>query len=261
MPRSDHSPAPQRRFVEVAYAILASINDGEYAAGARLPAERDLALAKGVSRQTVREALLVLELIGAISIRHGDGIYVAVPAAPIVEADEAVLYGDPRELIESRRLLEPITTRLAAERASDARIAELGDILRAGEEGGPNPQRGTYGSGFNFHAELASSGGNVMLGSVVSQLVNVEQHPLWRLINEQALRAPGARESQRAQHHAILQAIADRDPDRAEAQMREHLEELESYIFAPGLSLAHAGEGSPRIEMPTRTRAGTRSRD
>jgi GntR family uxuAB operon transcriptional repressor len=252
MPRSDQSGASQRRYIDVAYGILASIGSGELQAGQRLPAERELALAKGVSRQTVREALLVLELIGAISIRHGDGIYVAAPTAPVIDSKDAVLRGDPRELIESRRLLEPITTRMAAERATGAEIAALRDLLRDTDEG---VQPAGLSGGVNFHAELAACSGNMMLSSVVSQLVNIEQHPLWRLINAQALRLPGARESQRAQHHAILQAVADRDLDRAESEMREHLEELQAYIFSPGQMFLHPSEIAPMIELPASMRS------
>ena len=248
MGRSDHSGASQRRYVDVAHGILTSIGSGELVAGQRLPAERDLALAKGVSRQTVREALLVLELIGAISIRHGDGIYVAEPTAPVIDAKDAVLRGDPRELIESRRTLEPVTTRMAAERATDAQIAGLQELLRYTGDG---VRSDSLDGGLDFHAELAACSGNAMLSSVVSQLVNIEQHPLWRLINEQALRLPGARESQRAQHHAILQAVVERDVDRAEQQMREHLEDLQSYIFSSSQTYLYSAEIVSMVELPT----------
>ena len=251
MARPDQPGASQRRYIDVAYGMLASISSGELVAGQRLPAERELALANGVSRQTVREALLALELVGAISIRHGDGIYVAAPATPVIGSKDAVLCGDPREVIESRRLLEPLTTRLAAERATDAQIAALQEFLHDTDEG---RQPTALGGGLNFHAELAACSGNVMLSSVVSQLVNIEQHPLWRLINAQALRLPGARESQRAQHHAILQAVADRDFDRAEREMREHLEQLQAYIFSPGQMFQHSSEIPPMIELPAAMR-------
>ncbi|OLT00304.1 hypothetical protein BJF90_36135 [Pseudonocardia sp. CNS-004] len=192
--------------------------------------------------------MLVLELIGAVSIRHGDGIYVAEPTSPVIDAKDAVLRGDPRELIESRRMLEPLTTRMAAERATDDQIAGLQELLRYTDDG---VQQISLHGGLNFHAELAACSGNAMLSSVVSQLVNIEQHPLWRLINEQALRLPGARDSQRAQHHAILQAVMERDVDRAERQMREHLEDLQSYIFSPSQMYLYSSEIASMAELPT----------
>lgn len=252
MTRSDVSAAPRRRYVDVAYGILASINAGEFPPGMRLPGDRDMAVAKGTSRQTVREALLVLELIGAVTIRHGDGVYVSDPAAPTLDADNALLYGDPIEVIETRRLWEPITTRLAAERITDEQMSVLEELV-TGTHDEDGPTRADIAPGLQFHAELAKCSGNAMMGSVVEQLVNIERHPLWRLVNEQALRVPGARRSQRAEHREILAAVAQHDADRAEAAMREHLAQLQAYIFAPSESSARLGD----LDKP---RAGARRR-
>jgi DNA-binding FadR family transcriptional regulator len=238
----EQTGSSQRRFVDVAYGILASINAGEYAVGQRLPTDRELSVEKGVSRQTVREALLVLELIGAISIRHGDGVYVSPPATPDVDGEGAILFGDPRNVIESRRLLEPITTRLAAERITDEQLASLTELIA--HHGGSIDRRHAV-VGLQFHAELAMCCGNPMMGGVVEQLVNIERHPLWRLVNEQALRVPGARQSQEADHVAILDAVAAHDADRAEVAMQTHLAELQTYLFAPSESLARATEIVP----------------
>jgi len=249
MERSDHSGPSKRRFVDVAYGVLASINAGEYVTGQRLPSDRELATAKGVSRQTVREALLVLELIGAISIRHGDGVYVSPPATPDVDGDGAILFGDPRNVIESRRLLEPITTKMAAERITDTQVARLSELIgRQGSSADP-----AYAVlGLQFHAQLAMCCGNPMMGGIVEQLVNIERHPLWQLVNEQALRVPGARQSQQADHLAILAAVAAHDAERAELAMQTHLAELEAYLFAPSDSFARVTELAPSASGPGR---------
>lgn len=234
MDRSGQSVPAQRRYLDVAQSILASINVGEYVAGQRLPGDRDLASARGVSRQTAREALLVLELIGSVVIRHGDGVYVSVGSASIVDQANAILYTEPRNLIESRCLFEPITARLAAQRITDVQVEVLGAIVDESEQLTDDPRqfKRFMSLGLEFHAVLAKSCGNDLMGEMVGQLVNVEQHPLWVLVNEQALRTKTARLGQMAEHRAILLAVESRDPEKAEAEMRDHLVELQGYIFS-----------------------------
>lgn len=232
MERSGQSPAPQRRFLDVAQGILASINAGDYARGAKLPGDRDLAAAHKVSRQTTREALLALELIGAITIRHGDGVYVSPPTAG-VDPDNVLLNGEPRDVIESRCALEPITTRLAAARISNDQLARLqANVDEADRIGGdPAAFKRFMELGLDFHAALARCCGNDLLAEIVGQLVSVERHPLWVLVNEQALRSRSARLAQVEQHRGVVEALHARDVEKAEHRMRTHLTDLESAVF------------------------------
>jgi DNA-binding FadR family transcriptional regulator len=239
MERSDQSPEatsagpPQRRFLDVARAILASINVGEFGSTGRLPGDRDLAVAHGVSRSTAREALLALELIGAVVIRHGDGVYVAQAHSTSIDESRALLNGEPRDLIESRRVLEPMTTRLAAARITEDQLAELTDLVDEAERIGPDlAQFHRFAQvGFSFHAVLANFCGNALLAEFVGQLVSVEQHPLWVLVNEQALRSPSARLAQVTEHRAVIEALRGHDADHAESCMRSHLADLETLVF------------------------------
>jgi GntR family uxuAB operon transcriptional repressor len=216
----------------VAQAILAGIADGRFPRGSKLPADRDLAATLGVSRPTAREALLVLELIGAIDIKHGDGVYVS--SAPMsIDEHDVILNGEPRDLIESRGLLEPVTTRLSAERISAEQLAELEDLVDRAEAAVHESHSAQFREfGYLFHSRLAACCGNQLLGEVVAQLVNVERHPLWTLINDQALRTPAMRLEQVQQHRAVLQAIASGNGARAEQAMRSHLVELERTVFS-----------------------------
>jgi GntR family uxuAB operon transcriptional repressor len=231
MDRSDQS-APQRRFAEVAQSVLAGIADGRFPRGSKLPADRDLATMLGVSRSTAREALLVLELIGAIDIRHGDGVYVS--SKPMtVDEDDAILNGEPRDLIESRGLLEPVTTRLAAERISAEQVAELRSLIDGAEAAVRGNDAMRFRElGFRFHSRLAACCGNQLLGEVVAQLVDVSRHPLWTLINDHALRTAEMRMEQIHEHRAVLDAIEAGDGALAEQAMRSHLTELERVVFA-----------------------------
>ncbi len=85
-----------KRYLVLAETLRAAMDRGDYAPGERLPSERDLVVRYGVSRPTVREAMICLEARGLIDIQQGSGAYVLGPAASI-ERDET------RELIEAVR--------------------------------------------------------------------------------------------------------------------------------------------------------------
>src|SRR6516165_1395491 len=95
----------RRLYRQIADQIAALIEKGEYAAGARLPPERDLARQLGVSRPSVRAALIALEVEGYVEVRVGSGVYVRGPrdgAGHVVLSAES----GPFELIRARSLVE-----------------------------------------------------------------------------------------------------------------------------------------------------------
>ena len=74
-----HTVEPLRLYRQIAGQIAALIDNGEFPAGSRLPAERELATLLGVSRTSVREAIISLEIAGRVEVRVGSGIFVAEP--------------------------------------------------------------------------------------------------------------------------------------------------------------------------------------
>jgi GntR family uxuAB operon transcriptional repressor len=225
----------------IAQELLTAIADGGYSAGDRLPADRDIAARSGVSRPTAREALLALELIGAVEVRHGDGAYVRGSQARVGGIEGSPLDTAPRELIETRRHLEPVVAGLAAGRIhADTLTAVRRDLDEAADlvdEPGELPR--FISLGLQFHADLAPGCGNALLADIVRQLVSVESHPLWALVNQQAMSSGQARQSQISEHRAVLAAIAAGDAHRAEQSMRTHLKALDAAIFYP---VAQAGD-------------------
>src|SRR5512140_2207883 len=95
----------RRLYRQIADQIAALIEKGEYGAGERLPPERDLARQLGVSRPSVREALIALEVEGYVDVRVGSGVYVTGPSQPARSAPLAADSG-PFELIRARSLVE-----------------------------------------------------------------------------------------------------------------------------------------------------------
>jgi DNA-binding FadR family transcriptional regulator len=239
--RSDQSTPPSRTprlYLSVAQDLLAAMAAGEYVPGLRLPGDRDLAARLDVSRTTVREAILALELIGAVEVRQGDGTYVRGPHGGVSGIEGSALDVAPRELIEARRSLEPVVAGLAATRIDTDRLRNLTRDLDEATEIVAEPARlpRFMELGLRFHADLALGCGNTLLAGIVGQLVDAETHPLWLLVNQHAVSSLQAREGQLHQHREVLGAIASGDAGRAAAAMTTHLASVDAVIFHPATS-------------------------
>src|SRR5258706_6224899 len=118
----------RRLYRQIADQITALIERGEYATGQRLPPERDLAKQLGVSRPSVREALIALEVEGYVEVRVGSGVYV-LGKRP--KARRATLPADsgPFELIKARALIESECAALAAKSASRSQVRAMEQAL------------------------------------------------------------------------------------------------------------------------------------
>ncbi|TLM80768.1 FadR/GntR family transcriptional regulator [Pseudarthrobacter sp. NamE5] len=233
MQTSDES-GRQRRYLNVAQELLIAINKGEYVPGDRLPAHTEIAAKFQVSRPTAREAFLALELIGAIEVRHGDGTFVRSVAR--VGGDGNPLDVPPRELIETRMAIEPVAVNLAASRATPEQLATLEGYLDRQSElvEDPNGIAEFVALGLQFHSDLAPGCGNSLLAGVIKQLVNIEFHPLWVLVNQQGLPDPASRQLQVDEHRAVLKAVRDGDGVSAADAMRAHLGHLDRAMFLNG---------------------------
>src|SRR5687767_15779377 len=118
----------RRLYRQIADQITALIERGEYGAGARLPPERDLARQLGVSRPSVREALIALEVEGYVEVRVGSGVYVLDRGASAVPEPLPADSG-PFELIKARWLIEAECAALAAKAATKAQIRAMEEAL------------------------------------------------------------------------------------------------------------------------------------
>src|SRR3569833_2490799 len=215
----------QRRYLAVAQALLVDITSGRYGAGDRLPADRAIAESFGVSRATAREAQLALEVSGAVEVRHGDGAFVRWPHAQVGGVEGSPLDAPPRELIESRRAIEPVVAGLAATRITPETL----DMLRRNvdeatemvDDAAALPR--FMEVGLLFHSGLAPGCGNTLLADIVAQLVNAELHPLWALINQQAMVSKAARHGQLREHREVLDAISAGNNTQTKQTKHSHL--------------------------------------
>lgn len=163
----------QRIYQLVARQIEHMIHSGQIEPGSRLPSERDLAVQLGVSRPSVREAMIALEIAGLVEIRTGSGIYVR-QEIPRKEAENSAVLGmthedaGPFEILAARMLIEP---QIAAEAARTATKEDVADLWRViGEmKTPPDPQTGLQ-LDRDFHHLVANSTKNMTLVNIVDSL-------------------------------------------------------------------------------------------
>lgn len=212
---------PRRLYRQIADQIAALIRRGEYRPGARLPPERDLAAKLGVSRPSVREALIALEVEGYVEVRIGSGVYVA--DARQVAARRQVLPPDsgPFELIDARRLIEAECAALAARHATAAQLRQMKAALASmSRDRRKNvvPLDGDH----RFHLLIAEASGNSALALVVRTLWAQRTGPLFLRL-EHHFDTPALWSAAIDEHEAVLAGIEAHDPAAARAAMRRHL--------------------------------------
>ena len=213
--------APQRLYVQIAEQIRAMIGAGEVAPGARLPAERDLARQLGVSRPSLREALIALEIEGLLDVRVGSGIYVSQPGERGRSAELADASG-PFEVIRARRMIEGECAALAAKNGNAAQLRAISKAhsdLQKEAKRHHNPLDADRA----FHVRIAEATGNSALELVVQTLWDQRVGPLYRAL-ELKLEYPAMAAETTHEHEAVLRAILDHDPDAARVAMRKHMD-------------------------------------
>ena len=209
---------PRRLYREIANQLVGMIASGELAAGERLPTERELCATLDVSRTSVREALIALELAGAVEVRSGSGVHVRAGArtAPIDGAQPAF---SPFETLAARLMIEPGAARLAAANASRAQVAGIAEAFRRLAHGTLEARR--EGDRL-FHFRIAEASGNTALTFVVDELWRRGSTPIGSRLEQLAL--DDARRARNiAEHRAVLEALRKRDPAAAARAMRTHL--------------------------------------
>lgn len=212
---------PRRLYRQVAEQIRALIDCGELPAGERLPAERELAERFGVSRPTVREALIVLEVEGRVQIRMGSGVYISGsphPAIPVLPDDDSE---GPFEILQARCIVEGAIAEEAARCATPEGIAKLDAMLRQMEEGLDVPAR-ALASDRGFHTAITDIIGNGALNRFTGFIYDSRMSPYFEKLASH-FESVGSWGHALAEHRAIRDAIAAKDPAAAREAMRRHL--------------------------------------
>ena len=217
---------PQRLYRQIADQVRGAIKTGHWAVGQRLPAERDLARQFGVSRPSVREAMIALEVEGWVEVRTGSGVYVLrrrrdtrTRAAAVVPL--ATEWG-PLELIRARRVLEGEIAAIAARQAKRKDLEAMAQALKsmaADATAGVLPLRGDR----DFHSAIVMACGNSVLIDTVQRFWDARRGPMFeRMVDH--FETPQSWNAALTEHQDILAAIRARDPAQARAAMHQHMD-------------------------------------
>ncbi|MEY2954208.1 MAG: hypothetical protein RLZZ401_2295 [Pseudomonadota bacterium] len=213
---------PQRLYRQIASQLRQLISSGEFLAGARLPAERDLATQLGVSRPSVREALIALEVEGWVEVRTGSGVYVLDRCSHGRSDAVAPTEWGPLELIRARRVVEGEIAALAAVQAkrkdTSAMLAAI-EAMRADADAGRLPLDGDRA----FHTAVVQACGNVVLTETVQSFWDSRRGPLFTRLGGYFETVDSWRAAI-SEHEAILGAIKARDAPAARTAMQVHMD-------------------------------------
>jgi DNA-binding FadR family transcriptional regulator len=218
----------QRLYQQISGLLVAHIRAGRFPPGQVLPAERDLARQLGVSRSSVREALIALEISGWVEIRVGNGVFVRSPlpdtaAAPSIDDVSA------EDLLKARQVIEGELAMLAATAATEAQLQALAELARRMGQTLTDNQA-FHALDMQFHVRIAEMTGNPLLAEVVERLWSKHYSPTFRRLEQHYADSDLTKDWDR-DHQAILGALMRRDARGARTAMRRHLKNVLERLF------------------------------
>ncbi|MEV1026630.1 FadR/GntR family transcriptional regulator [Streptomyces sp. NPDC050264] len=226
MTGSDRTTVRGKRSDAVAQKLEALIVSGEYAVGAKLPNEKDLAEQFGVGRSSMREAVRTLQAAGFLRTAHGVGVFVVTDKPQAVGGIDQALVGgiSMSDLFETRMAIEGKAAELAARRLTDHHAELLQSIVAAADIPDISDPDFVALDG-RFHRQVAEASGNPLLLHMWELIApQFEQYSL-RVIG-----MPGRLRRAHADHCGIVDALLDRDPEKAARLAHEHVATVQSEL-------------------------------
>jgi len=209
-------PARKKLSQEVADGILEMIDEGEVSVGERIPTENELVDMFHVSRTAVREGVKSLIAIGVLETRRGVGTFVR-DSQPgplrLLNTSTTPTQSHLLDLLEFRRIVEPETAALAAQRRNTADLKELERCVVELEKGVARGEKPPEDLG--FHLILARASHNSALLDTSSMIVRFYEGDVF---------LPDAADI--SEHRAIYEAVRDGDAQAARQAMRDHLDRM-----------------------------------
>lgn len=218
----------QNKTITVLETLHERLSSGHYQLGERLPSERSLCSELGVSRSGLRKILSHLEAEDLIWRHVGKGTFAGPRPAIGSESFRIVTsQTNPLEIMEARLMLEPHIAATAAQRASFQEIERLALCARRNHEANDLATNEKWD--VLFHETLAIATGNSLLIALYGGISKIRLSDEWFLKKQEWI-TNNSWEPFKKQHAAIVQAVRDRDEDRAEKTMRDHLISVRQHI-------------------------------
>jgi GntR family transcriptional regulator, transcriptional repressor for pyruvate dehydrogenase complex len=207
----------------VVFRLREMIQHGELSSGDKLPPERDLARAMGVSRPTLRAGIRSLAAVGLLESRRGSGTFVAkAKESPTLDTSQLKMLASLHnfssdEMFEARIALEMYIAGRAAERATDEQITLLAEEITGMFASLDKPEQ-FLKHDMNFHQAIAAASGNQILTALMNMVTQVLLETRRKTVN----RAKDLKESAQM-HQRIYRAIRSKDSEGARQAMGSHL--------------------------------------
>lgn len=217
-----------RLYQELAQKLLVELSAGTWPVGTRLPAERELAQTYAVSRPTVREAIIALEVQGLVEVRIGSGIFVVrIPQDDHLDHFDISAF----ELTETRLLFEGEAAALAATQITDAEIVEIEQLIAEIARENQDPA-GTVKADEAFHLAIARATRNRGVYETIERLWQLRRNSREAALLHEKARTANVKPVVE-EHSAILEALRARDSSAARSAMHLHLGTvIEGLLFA-----------------------------
>lgn len=214
-----------RMFEQVLQRIHEYIISHNLVAGDKLMTEREMASFLQVSRSSVREALRILEMFDVIQSKPGEGTLLKTPHLPNILTSMLPFFSFPTErsieLLESRKVIESGIVKLAAERRKEEDIRLMENAVE--RMFATSDLEAMIQADVDFHISLANAAYNNTLSDILGLISDLVSQNLYTTRMQTHVIA-GANAEFARQHQAILQAIVDRDGNRAADEMEKHIE-------------------------------------
>ncbi len=216
-------------YEEIMEQLKNMITRGELKPGDKLPSERDLAEALKVSRASVREALTALETVGILDIRPGEGTFVKRSSDSETIEPLALLLAFEQnpggQMMEVRRILETESAALAAVRATTEDLQKIEDSLQVMRTADSISE--AVEADLRFHYAIAEATKNTVLLRIMNTVADLMHHT-FRKDREDIYAKTGAQVI--SEHEAIINAIKNREPQKAWTKMLEHINNIEANL-------------------------------
>ncbi len=201
----------------------------DYSPGTRLPPERTLCTSLGISRSALREAFEIMEAGGRIWRRVGKGTFFGGPPENHnTKVIHLLTSTSPSEIMEARSLIEPRIARSAALKATDEEIAKMTYYLKKSMKAHNEQTHDKWDQ--TLHMAIVKATKNNILIAVCEAINEVRNQSQWRGLGKIVF-TPARISGYHQQHTAIVEAIANRSPERAERFMQKHLEAVKQSIM------------------------------
>lgn len=216
----------ERLSEKVGEQLIKAISEGRFKVGEKLPSQPDLAELMGVSRPSIREAVKLLELQGMIETVQGGGTIVRNIAAQEIRTPiEVLLDADKEKILELtdvRALLEVWSAKRAASNRTEDELQQILSLIKAMEK---DFETGSihYELDAKFHKEIAGATHNTILTHLVGSFFDLISESI-KFHREQMFVSRSDQIKILEHHRRVYEAIRDRDPERAQASMHEHLQ-------------------------------------